>query len=89
MWSERRRLMLAFWMAGQGGGKERERLRNEKDRGVCLGGYGQTIRRRRWWGGGIGAVAAGLRARQDYLPPGKHSRFLFRERDIRTTLQGK
>lgn len=44
-----------------------------------LGGYGQTIRRRRRRK--IGAEAAGLQARQDYLPSGEHSRFLFREED--------
>lgn len=40
-------------------------------------GHGQTIRRRRK----IGDAAAGLRARQDYLPSGEHSSFLFREED--------
>lgn len=74
--------MLAFRVAGQGG----EEQRNEEDRGVCLGRDGQTIRRRRRK---IGAEAAGLRARQDYLPSGEHSRFLFREEDTREILRRK
>lgn len=59
----------------------REQRRSREDRGVCLGGYGRTIRKRRRK---IGAEAAGLQARQDYLPSGEHSRFLFREEDTRT-----
>lgn len=50
--------------------------------GVCAwGGHGQTIRRRRRLRRKIGDAAAGLRARQDYLPSGEHSSFLFREKD--------
>lgn len=76
--------ILGGWTRGEG---KREQHRNGEDRGVCLGGYGQTIRRRRRRK--IGVVAAGLRARQDYLPSGEDSRFLFREEAIRTTLWRK
>lgn len=77
--------VLGGWTRGEG---KREQQSNGEDRGVCLGGYGQTIKRRRRRRK-IGAVAAGLRARQDYLPSGEDSRFLFREEDIRTTLWRK
>lgn len=67
------------WTGREGG---RERGEKEMRRiGVCAwGGHGQTIRRRRRLRK-IGDAAAGLRARQDYLPSGEHSSFLFREKD--------
>lgn len=71
------------WTGREG---KREQQRNEEDRGVRLGRYGQTIRRRRRK---IGAMAVGLRARQDYLPSGEHSRFLFKDEDTRAILQRK
>lgn len=48
---------------------EKQQWRHEENRGICLGVSDQTIRmsrRRRK----IGAEAAGLRVRQDYLPSG-------------------
>lgn len=78
------RCWCSGWLDWQGG----KQWRHEENRGICLGVYELTIRmsrRRRK----IGAEAASLRARQDYLLSGGKPSCFVREEDTRTILWRK